>query len=98
MPEDAIKVAPHVYKVVAENERVRVLEARMNPGDRTEMHSHPSMVACAVRGSKFKFTDPSGQSMEVEIEAGQAFLFPATDHTTECVGTTEGLILLVELK
>ena len=33
MAEDAAKVAPHVYKVVFENERARVLEVRMKAGE-----------------------------------------------------------------
>ena len=41
MAEDAAKVAPHVYKVLFENEQVRLLEVIMQPGDSSEMHSHP---------------------------------------------------------
>ena len=48
MPEDAVKVAPHAYKVVLENDKVRVLESRMKPGDKTEMHGHPALVAVAM--------------------------------------------------
>ena len=33
MAEDAAKVASHVYKVVFENERARVLDVRMKPGE-----------------------------------------------------------------
>lgn len=51
MPEDAVKVAPHVYKPIFENDRVRVLDTRMKPGDKTEMHGHPDVVVYAVRGS-----------------------------------------------
>ena len=41
MSEDAVKVAPNSYKSILENERVRVLEYRGKPGDKTAMHSHP---------------------------------------------------------
>ena len=41
MAEDAATVAPHAYKVLFENEQVRLLEVSMEPGSRTEMHSHP---------------------------------------------------------
>ena len=98
MSEDAVKVAPHVYKVMLENEQVRVLETRMKPGDKTDMHFHPAVVACSVNGGKYKFTSPDGQSMEVELEAGQALYLDPVEHSTENVGTTEGLVLLVELK
>ncbi len=39
---DPVAMAPHVYKVVFENEKVRVLEATDKPGDKAEMHSHPT--------------------------------------------------------
>ena len=39
--EDAVKTDPDKYKVVLENERVRVLEYRDKPGEKTKMHTHP---------------------------------------------------------
>ena len=98
MADDAVKVAPHVYKVLLENDRVRVLEARLRPGDKTEMHSHPAIVAYPTTGGKFKFTSPDGQSMEIEVEAGQPMYMDAADHATENVGTTDGAVILIELK
>ena len=48
MPRDAVTVAPHLYKVLLENDRVRVLEVRANAGVKTEMHTHPSQVVVAL--------------------------------------------------
>lgn len=98
MPGDAVKVAPHAYKVVLENDRVRVLESRMKPGETTEMHSHPDLVACALSAAKFKFTLPDGQSMVIELNAGDAVFVGAVDHSTENIGSNDGHVLLVELK
>ena len=98
MAEDPIKVAGHVYKVVLENDRVRVLEASMKPGDKTPMHSHPDLVAVAVRGGRVRFTAPDGQSTEAEVPDGQPMFFEATEHTTENIGTTDAHFLLVELR
>jgi quercetin dioxygenase-like cupin family protein len=98
MVEDAVKVAPHAYKVVVENDKVRVLEYRGTPGVKTEMHSHPAVVAIAIGGGKFKFTLPGGQSMEIELEQGHAMYMDASEHATENIGTSEGHIILVELK
>ena len=39
---DAVQIAPPVYKVVLENEHVRVLDTRTGPGDSSEMHIHPN--------------------------------------------------------
>jgi hypothetical protein len=36
------------YKVVLENDRVRVLEYRDSPGQRTSPHHHPDYVLCAL--------------------------------------------------
>ena len=98
MTGDAVSVAPHVYKVVLENDRVRVLEARAKPGDKTELHSHPAQVAIAITAGQFRFTSPDGQTMEAELKAGQAMYLPPVEHTTEITGTTEANMLLVELK
>lgn len=98
MADDAVAVAPHAYKVVLENDRVRVLESRMGPGDRTEMHSHPALVAVAMQGGKYRFTLGDGQTMEVDVPVGVPLYFDAVDHETENIGDTEGVVLLIELK
>ena len=98
MTQDAIAIAPNAYKVVLENDRVRVLEARMSPGERTEMHSHPPVVAVALQGGKYRFTQGDGQTMEVDVPVGVPMYFEAVDHETENIGDTEGVTLLIELK
>ena len=96
--KDAVTAAPHVYKVVLENDRVRVLEVRGQPGDKTEMHSHPANVAIAITDGKYRFTSPDGRTMEAELKAGQAMYFDAVEHAGEFMGTGEARALLVELK
>ena len=98
MPNDAVTVAPHFYKVVLENDRVRVLEVRAHPGVKTEMHSHPACVAIALTDGQFRFTSPEGQTMEAELKAGQALYLDPVEHTTEIMGTTESHVVIVELK
>ncbi len=95
---DAVKAAAKFYKVVLENERVRVLEFRGKPGDKTEMHSHPGHVAVATSDGKYKFTSLDGQIVEAELKAGQAMYMDAIEHTTEVTGTTEARAILVEVK
>ena len=98
MADDAVKVAPHVYKVVLENDRVRVLESRMKPGEKTEMHSHPAIVVIAFDNGKYRFTSPDGQAMELDVQAGVPMYMDGVDHATENIGGSEGVVLLVELK
>ncbi len=95
---DAPTAAPNLYRVLLENDRVRVLEYRSKPGDKAAMHSHPALVAFAVRGAKVKFTSPNGETEEAELDDGQVMFFEATDHATENAGSSEAHLLLVELK
>ena len=45
--QDPAKADSDKYKVVLENERVRVLEYRDKPGDKTTMHAHPDFLVVA---------------------------------------------------
>jgi quercetin dioxygenase-like cupin family protein len=98
MAEDAAKVASHVYKVVFENERARVLDVRMKPGESTTIHSHPDYVVYLLSGGKVRFTSPSGESAEVELPAGASMWRKAEEHATENIGTTEVHALFFEPK
>ena len=98
MTNDAISVAPHAYKAVLETDRVRVRESRMAPGDRTEMHSHPELIAIAMVPGRFRFTNADAKPMEVDVPAGVPMHFPAVEHETENIGDTEAVVLLIELK
>jgi len=42
--QDPVVTDPELYTVVFENERVRVLQYRDRPGDRTHPHHHPDSV------------------------------------------------------
>ncbi|MDX6570478.1 MAG: beta-alanine degradation protein BauB [Gaiellales bacterium] len=99
MAEDATKVAPHVYGVLFENERVRVLEVRMQPGDRSEMHSHPAYFFYLLSpGGKVRFTMPNGETAEVELPSGASMWREAEEHSTENVGGTALHALFFEPK
>lgn len=98
MAEDAVKVAPHVYKVLFENERVRMLEASMEPGGSSEMHSHPDYLVYMLADGKVKFTTPSGETAEVELAAGTSLWREAEEHSTDNVGETAIHALFFEPK
>ena len=98
MAEDAAKVAPHIYKVLFENERVRVLEVTMQPGDSSEMHSHPDYFVYMLTDCKVRFTEPSGETAELELPAGATIWRNAEEHATENVGGTTLRALFFEPK
>ena len=95
---DALQAAPDVYKLLMENDRVRVLDVRIKPGEKTKMHSHPDRVVYVLSDHRLKFTSADGQNKELELKAGQVLWIEAGSHTTENTGKTEAHNLAVELK
>jgi mannose-6-phosphate isomerase-like protein (cupin superfamily) len=95
---DALQVAPNVYKLLMENDRVRVLDVRVKPGEKTKMHSHPDRVVYVFSDQRLKFTSADGQNKELELKAGQVLWIEAGSHATENIGMTEVHNLAVELK
>ena len=95
---DAVQAASHAYSVVLENDRVRVLEYRGAPGTKADMHSHPDLVAVALRGGKVRFALANGQTQDADLADGEAGFFEATEHMTENAGSSDIHMLLIELK
>ena len=91
-------MAPNVYSVLFENERVRLLEVREKPGEGSVMHSHPDYLVYNLGSGKVRFSSPSGESAEIELKAGDVMWREAEEHSTENVGTTDVHVLLFELK
>ena len=98
MAGDAISVAPNLYKVLLENNRVRILETRYGPGVKSDMHSHPDLAVVILTPAKAKFTLADGQTIDMELQAGESVFMEAQEHTVENTGTSEIHAILVELK
>jgi len=97
--QDPVKVAPKNFKVVLENDHVRVLDFHSKAGDKIPMHSHPGYVAYSITGSgKTTFTFPDGKTTVVPADAGQVTWRDAETHATEYTGKGETHVILVELK
>lgn len=97
MSTDPVSTNPTLYRVVYENERVRVLEYRDRPGDRSSPHSHPDSVMVTL--SSFQRRLVAGErSTEVELAAGEVRWLPGQRHLGENIGATETHVLFVELK
>jgi len=97
--QDAVKTNPGKYIVVFENERVRVLEYRDRPGDKSLMHEHPDSVVYILAPGKRRFFFPDGKTADVELKAaGQVIWNKAGKHGGENTGSAETHVLIVELK
>lgn len=97
--QDVLKVAANAYTLLLENEKVRVLDIRLKPGEKAPMHNHPSShVVYVVNNAKFKLTFPDGKTNEFDLKSGEALWIEAGSHATENIGTTDGYNLVVEIK
>jgi quercetin dioxygenase-like cupin family protein len=98
--DDGTKVAPDVYKLLYENNRVRVIRVGSKPGQKTLMHSHPgSAFRYPMANSKGRLTMPDGTSRELDSKLGVVrWTELPTRHIAENIGTTDGHTLLVEIK
>ncbi len=96
--QDPVKVAAGNYKVALENDRVRVLEVHVKPGEKVAMHSHPGYIAMALTPCKIKFTDAKGKSETADFKVNEVVWRPAESHAAENVGTQECHALNFELK
>lgn len=95
---DAVDAAPEVYRILLENDRVRVLEVTGVPGIASPMHAHPDSVMHAINAADIQVTGADGESQRVEIPAGATFWNPATEHSVENVGSETVRFIRVELK
>jgi quercetin dioxygenase-like cupin family protein len=95
---DALQAASNVSKLLMENDRVRVFDARFKPGEKAALHSHPDHVVYVINGGKLKLTPSNGEPQELDIKAGQVLWMDATSHTAENLGKTDVHFLVVELK
>ena len=97
MSGDPAQTDPDKYKVVFENERVRVLEYRDKPGDRTSPHRHPDSVMYTLNAFERRLIR-GDQHRDVQMEPGRVNWLAAQEHSGENIGTTDSHALFVELK
>jgi beta-alanine degradation protein BauB len=101
LAQDAPTAAPRSFRVVLENDRVRVLEYKSRPGFGVcgeGMHSHPDHVTVSLTGAKLKVTTSDGKAMFEDIPAGTVFFAPAELHSAEVIGGLGTRSYIIELK
>jgi hypothetical protein len=96
---DVLKVIPENYKVVLENQFVRVLEARIPPGTEEKPHRHLKGVSvCLTEYTLESRTLPDGQWVRNERRVGTTYWSDASLHQVRNVGTTMSHTMRIELK
>jgi len=96
--QDPVPLYPNNYKVLFENDRVRVLDFVLRKGGHEKAHFHPANVAVFLADFKIRFTLPDGTTRLRVGHPGEVGWSDAIVHEPVNVGDTDAHGILVELK
>ncbi len=96
--QDAAVVNAKTIHVTLDNDRVRVFEAVLQPGDREAMHSHPASILYVIQGGTVRNHAPDGKTTETTLAAGDTAYREPITHWAENIGATTIRLIVVELK
>lgn len=98
-PVDALTAAPGNFKLLLNNDQVRVLQYTLLPGARDKWHTHPPRVGHVLSGAKIRVTRADGTHADYDEKTGDTYwgeFLPL--HDTQNIGTTPYVAVLVEVK
>ena len=96
--QDPLTVNSKTISRKLENDRVRVLEAVLKPGDKENTHSHPAYVIYVIAGGKVRNHAADGAISDAEFRTGDVIYRDPLTHWAENIGKTTIRLVLVELK
>jgi quercetin dioxygenase-like cupin family protein len=98
MQNDSVTIAPHIHKVVFEDDNTRVLEVSVKPNDKAEMHAHPKNIVYVIKPGTLEFTNQQGESKQVNLTEGQVISSNETTHAVKNIGDSEVFAVQIEFK
>ena len=96
--QDPVKTSPQFYKVLLENDQVRVLEYHLKAGEKEPMHLHLAGVVYVLSGAKLKFSYPDGRTEVKSAATGETIWREPVTHAVENIGDTEAHAIAIDLK
>lgn len=95
---DGLKTSPANFKLLLENEHIRVLEYTLKPGEKDTPHTHPAKSSYVVSGGKIKVILESGEALFFDEKANTAdWSDYVGKHSVENIGNTTVKIILTEI-
>ncbi|HXE76110.1 MAG TPA: cytoplasmic protein [Candidatus Xenobia bacterium] len=98
LAQDPVKVDAKHYKVLMENDKVRVLRVTYAPKEKSVMHDHPDTLAIFLADSRVSFATPDGKSEVRTAKKGDVQWSAATKHNPENLSDKPLEVILVEFK
>lgn len=97
--QDFDKVNPKMNKVLVDTNLVHALEVTMQPGEKSDIHSHPAHFFYALTDGKLIVHYVDGKTDEFDMKAGDAgYSGPERPHMAENAGDKVLKFLIIELK
>lgn len=82
-PLDPLRVAPHIFSLEFENERVRVLKQIVRNGENQPLHAHPDRLLVYLQTCGWLEDDGKGNRHMEEFKFGQVVWAEAVTHGGE---------------
>jgi quinol monooxygenase YgiN/quercetin dioxygenase-like cupin family protein len=95
--QDPVPIYPDNYKVLIENDRVRVMDFRLRKGATEDFHTHPAHVLYVLEPFKVRFRFPDGRTGIRQAKAGEVLFSEAVTHSPANIGDTDAHGILIEL-
>ena len=89
---------PDNYRLLVENEHVRVLDFKLAKGATETTHDHPRHVAVFLTDVTIEFTLPDGTKRLRQAKAGEVGFSEPTAHASRNVGAADAHGILIELR
>ena len=96
---DPVKLSPDKFKVLLENEKVRVVEYNLKPGEKDDWHTHPAKSSYVVSGGRIKVFFKNGEPIIADEKEGTAsWMDYVGEHYVENIGDKTVKIVYTEIK
>lgn len=80
---DPVRAAPHIYEVLFENERIRVLDVTIRNGEMAPLHDHPDRLVVYLNACAWLETTGSGERRMQSYTTGDVVWEPGMMHGGE---------------
>lgn len=98
-PVDGLVSSPDNFRLLLENDHVRVVQYSLQPGARDHWHTHPPRVGYVLSGAKIRVTKADGSQAEYDEKTGDSYWGEFSPlHDTLNIDIKPYIALLVEVK
>src|SRR3569833_545599 len=98
-PVDGLVSSPANFKLLLENDHVRVLRYTLPPGALDHWHTHPPRVGYVLSGAKIRVNEADGSHTDYDEKTGDTYWGDFSPlHDTLNIDTKPYIALLVEVK